>query len=355
MKAYLVNPPPLSMAETCDCLEDCGAELRLFQHREDIASWVDALSTEDRIALMDTLCRGAYYDTAYVVSEACTSHPAFIKVAVHYGFTDLIATYVWRNGQIVVPAWTPPHRFAQSAAASAWLGLIKGDGDLDDKAWSAIQASRLVSSRQSVVDLLKGAYQSGMVTATDLVSGEFKHACLYVAVWTRRHDAVEYLVSRGYDLTETASGWSLWSSLHFANDLRTATLLLDAGVDPNTRGVRRQTPLHTVTDVAVTRLLLERGAVADAADSGGMTPLHCAKNALIAKLLVKGGASVHVSDTRGDTPLHVVKSVEVAKCLIELKADPSIKNNEGFTPLRRVRLDKKLDVVAYLRKVGAPA
>jgi ankyrin repeat protein len=86
-----------------------------------------------------------------------------------------------------------------------------------------------------------------------------------------------------------------------------------------------------------------------------MTPLHCAKNALIAKLLVKGGASVRVSDTRGDTPLHVVKSVEVAKCLIELKADPSIKNNEGFTPLRRVRLDKKLDVVAYLRKVGAPA
>jgi hypothetical protein len=89
----------------------------------------------------------------------------FIRVAVHHGFTDLVKIFITRDsdGSLTSPAWTPtsPHRLSQNDAENAWLWLMIGDGQLDDKVWEAVEAGGLVSDGSSAAILVDGVYKSG--------------------------------------------------------------------------------------------------------------------------------------------------------------------------------------------------
>ncbi len=121
-----------------------------------------------------------------------------------------------------------------------------------------------------------------------------------------------------------------------------ATLLLDAGADPNTTNASKRTPLHLAIDRnlpdAVTALL-KAGANPDARDQAGWTPLHhaAAKNQLeSAKALLAGGANPMILSELGGTPLHEAAASggkEIVQLLLDHKVDPSIKSKQDVTAL----------------------
>ena len=99
-------------------------------------------------------------------------------------------------------------------------------------------------------------------------------------------DVVDRLVTHGADLQATnAQGNSLLFMCIFSNDTRAATLLLDAGMDPNVQDRdKRAYALHAAMIYAIhsgttdmVECLLAHGADPNIRDQHGMTPLKMAK------------------------------------------------------------------------------
>jgi hypothetical protein len=191
---------------------------------------------------------------AYV--EENTKTPQLIRVAVHHGLLDLIYEFVTRNqpsssstssasgpqpssaqastqSQVVAPAWKPTsaHRLSKDAATNAWLWLIKGDGDLDQKAWLAMVASDLLKSDADACDVIEGVYKSGAkVTTNAVLSGiEAGKSILETAVVNNKPSVVQCLLEvRGEASHRDAQGKSLMSKTTSA---RVARLLVVHGAD----------------------------------------------------------------------------------------------------------------------------
>ncbi len=94
---------------------------------------------------------------------------------------------------------------------------------------------------------------------------------------------LRFLLERGAKLNTDSSLLIDTARSPFATEeqaLEIATLLLDAGFDPNRAdGDQRQSALHVATmydQVKLLRLLLDRGGKADLQDAQQMTPYHCA-------------------------------------------------------------------------------
>ena len=121
------------------------------------------------------------------------------------------------------------------------------------------------------------------------------------------------------------------SPLHSAvvyGDIEMVQVLLDYGVDVNTRDEDGWTPLYYapsnyITDPGPVRLLLDRGADPNLGAKDGQTPLH---EALLygwvemARLLIEHGASVEVKGTDGKTALEIASERqhdEIVKLLVE--------------------------------------
>lgn len=93
-----------------------------------------------------------------------------------------------------------------------------------------------------------------------------------------------------------------------AQQLKTVTLLLNAGIDPNKGAPFFGLPFITVVNhgtVSVAKLLLDKGAKVNVGDKT-ISPLHCAASRgdlEMIKLLVTHGANVNATDTHKKTPL----------------------------------------------------
>jgi ankyrin repeat protein len=101
---------------------------------------------------------------------------------------------------------------------------------------------------------------------------------------------------------------------------KTVLLLLELGVDPNSKDTKGSTPLHLCAQAY-----------------GGYNTSRYAKE------LIEHGADVNARNNEGDTPLHTAvimaqgqenkaKMLTVVDLLIEHGADTKIKNNDGCTP-----------------------
>jgi hypothetical protein len=177
--------------------------------------------------------------------EKSLDQSLLVRVAVHHGLTDLVPKFVHRRGA-QPPAWDPPaaHRLADNDAMNAWLWLVRGDGDVDDRVWAAMEAIRLVRPTHCAgpVQALAAVHRSGGRVARQGAASVL--GLLPQAAATDQLDAVKCLV--------------------------------EAGADVNVSDGRRQTPLHVATDARVAQYLIENKASVSAKNNSGETPLRCA-------------------------------------------------------------------------------
>jgi uncharacterized protein len=104
-------------------------------------------------------------------------------------------------------------------------------------------------------------------------------------------------------------------------------LLIDEGIDVNTRDERKQTPLHCAKDLTISRLLLDNGADIDARCDKGRTPLiHAARcrEAAICRYLIERGADYDACDCKGKTALCYVKYNGIGDCFDKAVAQHAI-------------------------------
>jgi len=116
------------------------------------------------------------------------------------------------------------------------------------------------------------------------------------------------------------------------NDLAALRQLLAEGVDPNMRG-----------------------------EVAGDTGLHLAvfkRSVPMATLLLEAGADPNIRRNDGQTPLHIAALVgepELVELLIEHSADPNLENQEGMTPLSVATTYGHRKVIELLKAHRAPA
>jgi hypothetical protein len=260
--------------------------------REAEAKAVEAKEKAEKKAmeeLVQSLCAKPPAEArAYV--EKHTKSPQLIRVAVHHGFLDLIYSFIPRgyrqgySGSVSIPVpvrvyypfastVTFPYRLASDDATNAWMWLIKGEGDLDHKAWAAMVAANLAPEPLSKYHVLAAVLKSH-----DKVS--LKHiddlaAVFHTAVSQSNAVVAQYLISH-----------------------------LSARV--NTRNDQGKTPLLVAaqgSNIDVVRVLLEAKANVNRVDKNKNTALHLATDASVAKLLIKHGASRTAINNHRLTPV----------------------------------------------------
>jgi hypothetical protein len=162
------------------------------------------------------------------------------------------------------------HSLSLSPAANEWLWLIKGDGDVTDHVWAAIEASRLLCSPRSgaykdhtlVCDFLRGCRQSGAKVACDHV---FADICCYIraAAASPLHlDALKCLIEAGGDVNGARHPGE--PPVHVALSNRSALeYLLDHGADVGARSCAGKTLMDAAgVNMELGRLLLSHRAEA---------------------------------------------------------------------------------------------
>ena len=159
-------------------------------------------------------------------------------------------------------------------------------------------------------------------------------------------EIIKLLLEVGVDPNsrEMTDNWNT-TALHYVvrwNHLELAKLLISSGAEVNVRDKNDNTPLHYVdkTDsIEVVEFLIQSGAEVNAKNNIGRTPLHSAarRNYLaVAQLLISSGAEVNPKDDDGWTPLHWAAKdnhLAVAELLISSGADLYAIDNNGERPI----------------------
>lgn len=214
---------------------------------------------------------------------------------------------------------------------------------------------------------LAGALLAGKDPATDPLAARTGGMDMFQALARKDTEAVEALLESGAELQTTYDesvyynykglsplGCALWD-----HSLTIASLLLQAGADPNYRDATGKTAIAHWLDndnrssyktqdpyTPLLLLLKEKGWQAEApATSEGETAfsLACHSDTKLAETLfrhlLENGAKVNSRDNRGRTPLlHLCKALEsnylkILEPLLEARADIHATDNAGNTPL----------------------
>jgi ankyrin repeat protein len=185
---------------------------------------------------------------------------------------------------------------------------------------------------------------------------------LHLAVYFGVKAIVQLLLEKGIDVNSKASDGQ--TPLHYASQrghVEVVQLLLEKGADVNA-AADGSMPLHWTSEgghVEVVQLLLEKGADMNTADKYGWTPLHWAsdgRHVEVVQLLLEKGADVNTADKYGWTPLYWAsknKHAEVVQLLLEKGADVNATHEDGSTLLHRASEIGHIEVVQLLLKKGA--
>ena len=135
------------------------------------------------------------------------------------------------------------------------------------------------------------------------------------------------------------------------DSVQVAQLLLDGGVNANSRDKRNWTALHSACyygRLEIAKVLLDHSSITKSEDDQGETPLHQLSqghykskeaSVLVAQLLLRRGVDVNVRDKDRRTPLHVASNygeLEIVRLLLDHDADANAKDADGESPLHSV-------------------
>lgn len=124
-------------------------------------------------------------------------------------------------------------------------------------------------------------------------------------------------------------------------DIEKVSMLLDAGVDINSKNVVGETSMHIAARMGhegIIVMLLEKGALINSINNEGETPLHIVAQtnyiSTLQKLLSAEGVDINRQDKEGNTGLHLagrLNNPDMLKQFFDHGADIGIQNNEGET------------------------
>jgi len=137
--------------------------------------------------------------------------------------------------------------------------------------------------------------------------------------------SMEFLITLGIDPNSMSSNGKLTALIVAAqkNNPQIAKLLIDAGVDLNTRNILGKTPLHEAVNANSTEIV---------------------------SILLAGGADVNSRDYTKSLPIHYIKKYEIAKILVKNNANIIFRNNKGYPPIFFAPDEKTLNL---FRRNGA--
>jgi ankyrin repeat protein len=349
-EVYLTPTHIVSVADTCAALDRVGSELH--NNMDELVERFSQMPGEWTSELVSELCRGTYPHLARAVAACFARYSTvdaeekFVRVAVHYGFADILKKRVQNErGHFMTPVYEPTssHRLSDNGKANAWLWLIKGDGDLTEKMWHMIEVLGLVSR------YIYGGYErffAGLSLSGTKIRGNFLSSSVVKALVSdcQKDIPVKYLVECGVDIV------SLYpTALLDARNISIAKYLVQCGATlcADEHG---QTPLHNAKKPELISFLVEIGADVNAVNSAGETALHRADYADVVRCLIAHKADVHARDNDGKTLLHSISHDDIVQLLIDHKADVSALDNTGKTPLHYLKYD---DCVKILVENGA--
>lgn len=171
------------------------------------------------------------------------------------------------------------------------------------------------------------------------------------------------LLKQGADVNASqADGMTAlhWAAYH--DDLRTATLLVNAGANAKAANNYTVTPLSlacTNGNTEIVELLLKAGADPNTAQRGGETALMtAARTGKLGpvKALLSRGANVNAKDRKGQTALMWAAAdghADVVSILLAAGADLRTTSPGGFTPLFFAAREGRTDAIRILLKAGA--
>ena len=179
---------------------------------------------------------------------------------------------------------------------------------------------------------------------------------LHVASHFGKLEIVRLLLDHGAEVNaENSIGMKLLHQVScgqyesLEDGVRVARLLLELGVDVNTRSKDHQTPLHWASyygKFEIVRMLLDHGAEAYVEADNGDNPLHyvsCGKyesqddGVRVAQLLLKRGAAVNPRRNDGWTPLHLASyygKLEIVRLLLDHGTEANVEADNGENPLQ---------------------
>lgn len=124
-------------------------------------------------------------------------------------------------------------------------------------------------------------------------------------------------------------------------DIEKVSMLLDAGVDINSKNIVGETSMHIAARMGhegIIDILLEKGALINSINNEGETPLHIVAQtnyiSTLQKLLTAEGVEINRQDKEGNTGLHLagrLNNPDMLKQFFDHGADIGIQNNEGET------------------------
>lgn len=194
---------------------------------------------------------------------------------------------------------------------------------------------------------------------------------LYCAVEENLGKTAQYLIKVGANINlRDKKGRTLFHNALYNGKYDIAKRLLILGASPNSKDAEKgYTPLHGIVLVVhhpsfnseydlieLMELMIKKGANVNAKNINGDTPFSLSFGNLKLMMLMITKADVNLSDNRGMTMLYrsvLEKNWSITKLLIENGANPNIKNEDFCFPIELAYLQKRYDVVEYLKDNGA--
>ncbi len=189
---------------------------------------------------------------------------------------------------------------------------------------------------------------------------------LYIAVANKHKPIVEYLLSKGANISEKNGEYGS-SALHKAcasGALDIAKVLVNAGADVNLKSDEGYTPLSNAVSnnkqITVKYLISNGANIGEKNGKLGVSVLHKAcmnGNLEIAKILVDAGADVNFKSDEGFTPLYVAvqkNHISIVEYLLTKGVSIDEKNGKKLsTALSKACSDGLLNIVKMLVNAGA--
>lgn len=176
---------------------------------------------------------------------------------------------------------------------------------------------------------------------------------------------VVQLLMSGVDPNVNAKDWAGYTPIIVAlnnGHIKTAKILIEAGVDINKLGDCGRTPLvNAILDdrIELVKLLLELGADVNVYSRAKHSPLMLSlinKNSTIARMIIEAGANLNTVTDYGFTPLHYairMNDIEMVKFMVEKGALVNNNLNKWGNSLIKEAVNKEnLDMVSYLINIG---